>query len=180
MAEPRAERETPTAPLPAGTQERIDRLSALLSAAAPEIRLQVGGNAGGEVVATIDRAEVLAFCRILASSGELAFNHLRFIAGVDQLESGIEIIYSLWSYSRRHGLFLKTLLPSEDPHVASVASIWAAADWHERETAEMFGVLFDGHPEPKHLLLDEDLNIHPLLKAHPLAPIELKQGVNTF
>ena len=118
--------------------------------------------------------------RALYSAPELAFDYLRFISGVDQMDEGIEIVYSLWSYTKRHSLFVKTLLPLASLRVPSVAAIWAGADWHERETAEMFGVIFDGHPELKHLLLDDDMDIHPLLKAHPLAPIELKQGVNAF
>ena len=71
------------------------------------------------------------------------------------------------------------LLPPEDPAVDSITPIWMGADWHERENAEMFGMTFRGHPNPKHLLLDDDMEIHPLLKAHPLAPIELKQGDHT-
>ena len=52
------------------------------------------------------------------------------------------------------------------------------AEWAEREVREMFGVEFEGHPDPRNLLLDEDLDIHPLLKSHPLAEIELPQGVD--
>jgi NADH-quinone oxidoreductase subunit C len=180
MAEARGEREAAAAPLPAGAQEHIDRLSALLRTAAPGIEFEATGNAGGEVVISVDQAAVLPLCQAAHDHPELAFDHLRFISGVDQLDQGIEIVYSLWSYSNRHALFIKTLLPLTSLRVASVTGIWLAADWHERETAEMFGVIFEGHPELKHLLLDEDLEIHPLLKAHPLAPIELKQGVNAF
>lgn len=180
MAEPRAERETPSAPLPPGAQDRIDRLSRLIQAAEPETEFQASANATGEVVLTVDRADLLGLCRAALTSSDLAFDHLRFISGVDQMDAGIEIVYSLWSYAKRQALFVKTMLPLTAPHVASVTGLWAGADWHERETAEMFGVFFDGHPNLKHLLLDEDMEIHPLLKAHPLAPIELKQGVNAF
>lgn len=180
MAESRAEREVPSAAIPPEAQERIDHLSALLAAAAPEVLFQATANVAGEVIISVDRTDLLEVCRAARSSPELSFDHLRFVCGVDQMDAGVEIVYSLWSYSKRHALFIKTLLPLLDPHVASVTGLWAAADWHERETAEMFGVFFDGHPELKHLLLDEDMEIHPLLKAHPLAPVELKQGVNAF
>jgi NADH-quinone oxidoreductase subunit C len=180
MAEARGEREAAAAPLPPEALERIDRVSGLLKSAAPDIIFEAGANAGGEVVVTVGAPSVLLLCQAANSNPDLAFDHLRFIAGVDQMDAGIEIIYSLWSYPKRHSLFIKTLLPLTNLRVPSVTSIWSAADWHERETAEMFGVLFEGHPELKHLLLDEDMEIHPLLKAHPLAPIELKQGVNSF
>src|SRR6266567_1844979 len=180
MAEPRAEREAAAGPLPPGAQERIDRMSALLRSAAPAIQFEASANATGEVVATIDAASVVPLSNAVFSHPDLAFDHLRFICGVDQMDDGIEIVYSLWSYSKRHSLFIKTLLPPTKLRVNSITGIWAAADWHERETAEMFGVIFEGHQELKHLLLDDDLEIHPLLKAHPLATIELKQGVNAF
>jgi NADH-quinone oxidoreductase subunit C len=180
MAEARREREPATTPLPAGAQERIDRLQALFRSAAPGLRFQAGANATGEVVFTVAREDVLPVCRVAFESPELAFDHCRFITGVDQMEQGIELVYALWSYPKRHSVFIKTTLPLTDPRLNSVTSLWATADWHERETAEMFGVIFEGHPNLKHLLLDDDLEIHPLLKAHPLAPIELKQGVNSF
>jgi NADH-quinone oxidoreductase subunit C len=180
MAEARGEREAAAAPLPPGAQERIDRLSALLRTAASGIPFEASANAGGEVVVAVEPADVARLCAAAYSSPDLAFDYLRFISGVDQMDEGIEMIYSLWSYTNRHSLFVKTLLPLTSLRVPSVTGIWAAADWHEREAAEMFGVIFEGHPELKHLLLDDDMEIHPLLKAHPLAPIELKQGVNTF
>jgi NADH-quinone oxidoreductase subunit C len=175
-----AEREAPAAPLPPGAQERIEALSALLRAAAPDVDFQATANALGEVVVAVAPDAALPLCRAVYEHPDLAFNHLRFVSGVDQMDQGIEIVYSLWSYQKHHALFIKTLLPLTGLRVQSVTGIWAGADWHERETAEMFGVIFEGHPELKHLLLDEDMQIHPLLKAHPLAPIELKQGVNAF
>ncbi|HTE84224.1 MAG TPA: NADH-quinone oxidoreductase subunit C [Dehalococcoidia bacterium] len=180
MAEARAERDAAAAPLPTGSQERIDQMTALLRSAAPSISFEASANATGEVIATVDPAAVLVLCQAAKSNPELAFDHLRFISGIDQMDDGIEIVYSLWSYTKRRSLFIKTLLAPAALRVESVAGVWSAADWHERETAEMFGVIFEGHPEMKHLLLDDDMQIHPLLKAHPLAPIEIKQGVNAF
>lgn len=179
MAE-RREREAAVAPLPAGAQERIDALKALFARAVPDIPLEGTANVQGEVILKVEREWLEPLCVVARQNDDLAFNFCRFIAGVDQMDAGIELTYALWSYSRRHSVFIKTTLPLTDPHVASVAGIWATANWHERETAEMFGVVFDGHPDLKHLLLDDDLNIHPLLKAHPLASIEIKQGVNSF
>jgi len=177
MAE--ARREAPSSP-PPGSEERIERLRTLFQAAEPQIRFEASANATGEVVLTVDREDVLPLCRAAFERPELAFDHCRFVTGVDQMDQGIEIVYSFWSYPKRHSVFIKTTVSLADPHLASVTSLWATANWHERETAEMFGVVFDGHPNPKHLLLDDDLEIHPLLKAHPLAPVELKQGVNSF
>jgi NADH-quinone oxidoreductase subunit C len=180
MAEARGDREAPAASLPPGAQERIDRMSALTKSSVPSIDFDASATATGEVIFTIAPSDVLTLCRAAQSHPDLLFDHLRFISGVDQVDEGIEIVYALWSYKHRHSLFIKTLLRPGAMRVDSVSTLWAGADWHERETAEMFGVMFSGHPELKHLLLDDDMQIHPLLKAHPLAQIELKQGVNAF
>jgi len=146
----------------------------------PSLIANAAPNAAGEIAVSVDPAQVLFLCRQAKANPELGFDFLRCLTAIDQMEEGIEIVYTLFSYKNRHTVHLKTLLPPDDPQVDSVTSVWCGADWHERETAEMFGVTFVGHPNPKHLLLDDDMDIHPLLKAHPLAPIELKQGYQTF
>jgi len=159
---------------------RPDRVAALFREHFPSIVLDAGQNAAGETVVTVGKSQVAFLLRQARERPELAFDFLRCLTGVDQLQEGIELIYSLFSYQHRHCVHIKTLLPPDDPTVASVTAIWLGADWHERENAEMFGITFVGHPNPKHLLLDDDMTIHPLLKAHPLAPLELKQGSQTF
>jgi NADH-quinone oxidoreductase subunit C len=61
--------------------------------------------------------------------------------------------------------------------VPTLTGLYTAANWHEREASEMFGFQFAGHPDPRNLLLEEDLHIHPLLKAHPLQKVEILQGI---
>ncbi len=133
-----------------------------------------------DVVLVVDRADLLKVMQHAKHSSKLDMKLLRFISGVDQMEEGIEITYGLKSLTTRRGCLVKTLVPLTDPVVDSVVSVWKAAEWHERETREMFGVQFRGHPDPRNLLLDEDMTIHPLRKAHPLQELELKQGVNVF
>ena len=68
-------------------------------------------------------------------------------------------------------------MPTDDPHVASAVDLWHAADWHERESRDMFGIVFEGHPNLVPLLLPDDMLDHfPLRKDNPLAPIEEWQG----
>jgi len=164
----------------ATTEPQQDPVAALFRERFPSLILEEARNAMGEAMLTIDRREVTLVLRQAHEKPEFGFDFLRCLTGVDQQEQGIEIIYSLFSYKNRHKIHLKVVLPPEEPEVASITPFWVGADWHEREIAEMFGVTFVGHPNPKHLLLDDDMTIHPLLKAHPLAPIELKQGVDTF
>ncbi len=156
-----------------------DPVARLFSNLFPSIVLETGRNGGGETQIRVDPKQITLLLRQAKERPEFGFTFLRCMTGVDQLDQGIELIYSLYSYTNRHAVHIKTLLPAE-PAIDSITPFWLGADWHEREIAEMFGVTFTGHPNPKHLLLDDDMTIHPLLKAHPLAPIELKQGVETF
>jgi NADH:ubiquinone oxidoreductase subunit C len=102
------------------------------------------------------------------------------VTAVDLQDDGIEVVYHLKSLTTKHALTVKAHLPPHDLTVPSVTPIWLGGSWHEREVMEMFGIICVGHPDPRHLLLDEDMRIHPLLKAHPLQDLELKQGVNVF
>ncbi len=157
-----------------------DPVARLFSNLFPSIVREIGRNGGGETELRVDPNQIVLLLRQAKERPEFGFAFLRCMTGVDQLDQGIELIYSLYSYTNRHAIHIKTLLPPAEPTIESITPFWLGADWHEREIAEMFGVTFTGHPNPKHLLLDDDMTIHPLLKAHPLAPIELKQGVETF
>ncbi len=108
----------------------------------------------------------------------LSMDLLRNLTAVDWQEKGLEVVYHLYSIRHRHSVTIKTRLPSQSPALRSATDLYHSADWAERECREMFGIEFDGHPNPRNLLLDEDLDIHPLRKDHPLAPIELLQGVD--
>ncbi len=113
----------------------------------------------------------------LKSRRELAFDFLRNIVATDMVDEGLACKYHFYSFKHRHSLQVSVLTPPGNPHLPSLTGLYAAADWHEREAAEMVGLVFDGHPNPKNLLLDEDIAIHPLLKAHPLQKVELLQGI---
>ena len=108
----------------------------------------------------------------------LSMDLLRNLTAVDWQDDGIEVVYHLYSLRYRHGVCIKTRLTGDAPAIATITDLHMGAEWAEREVREMFGVEFEGHPDPRNLLLDEDLDIHPLLKSHPLAEIELPQGVD--
>ena len=72
---------------------------------------------------------------------------------------------------------MKTHLPADDLLLDTACTVWRAANWYEREAAEMFGVRFTGHPDPRTLLMPEEMtDTFPLRKDHPLAEIEVLQG----
>jgi NADH-quinone oxidoreductase subunit C len=101
------------------------------------------------------------------------------VSGVDWQEEGLEVAYHLYSFTKNHSITVKTRVTYEDANVPSVAEIYPAANWHERETRDMFGINFEGHPDLRPLLLPEDMTDHfPLRKENPLQEIEEWQGEN--
>ena len=120
---------------------------------------------------TVSRDDLLRVMEGAARDERLQFDFLRCLSGVDYLTE-LEVVYHLYSYSLHHGVAIKVRCPYEDPHVPTVSHIWQTANWHERETLEMFGIVFDGHPDLRPLLTEEGLGYYILRKTHPLADIE--------
>ena len=114
----------------------------------------------------INRENLIDVCTWLKEKG---FDHLSSVVGVDYPEN-FEVVYHLWSYSLKELISLKVPVPKDDPKIQSVTSIWRGANWHERETAEMFGITFEGHPDPRKLLLPDDFEGYPLRKDFKLKP----------
>jgi NADH-quinone oxidoreductase subunit C len=92
-----------------------------------------------------------------------------WLSAVDELDQGFRVVAHLWSTRSRHGVLLRTLVPHDAPAVATVVHIYPGAAWHERETHEMFGIDFPGHPDLKPLLLPPEFDGHPLRKDFVLA-----------
>lgn len=91
------------------------------------------------------------------------------------VDGGYRIVTHLWSIAGRYGVLLRAEVPRTHPVIDSVVDLYPGAAWHERETAEMFGVRFAGHPDPRPLLLADASGRHPLRKDHPLITREERQ-----
>jgi NADH-quinone oxidoreductase subunit C len=101
---------------------------------------------------------------------ELHFDFLVFVTAIDRpARNGIELVYRLFSYGTKASCVLRALLPRGAARVQTVSDMYRTAEWHERETAEMFGIEFIDHPDPRKLLLPDDLDGYPLRKdfSHP-------------
>ena len=145
-------------------------IAQLLQSVMPDARFDITATPIDECV-TVQRDDFSRVMETLFRDDRLAFDYLRCQSGVDYLTE-LESVYHLYSFKNRHSLAVKVRCPYSDPHVPTVSHLWAAANWHERETHEMFGMVFDGHPDLRPLLLEEGLGYYPLLKSHPLAEIE--------
>lgn len=103
---------------------------------------------------------------------EVGLTFFDFLTASDELNDGFRVVTHLadfWGGSHVDHLMIRTLIPRETPRLASLADVYAGANWHERETAEMFGITFDGHPNPAPLLLPDGFEGHPLRKEFVLA-----------
>ena len=129
------------------------------------------------VIIEVARDDVSKVMPVAKNDPRLDLKFLRVLFGVDHEAAGFEVVYELMSLEKGHTVTIKTRLSPDDAKVASVASLWNAADWHERETRDMFGIEFDGHPHLVPLLLPEDMTDHyPLRKSNQLVEIEEWQG----
>jgi NADH-quinone oxidoreductase subunit C len=77
-----------------------------------------------------------------------------------------ELVYRMRSRELQVGMFLKTRVPRENPRIESVTSLWPGAEWHEREVFDLFGIVFEGHPDLRRILLPDDWEGHPLRKDY--------------
>ena len=130
-----------------------------------------------DAVVHVEAEHLLELVTGMKDRRELAFDFLRNITATDMVEAGLRASYHLYSFKHHHAIQVDVDTPPGNPHIPTLTGLYYAADWMEREAAEMVGLVFDGHPNPKNLLLEEDLRIHPLLKAHPLQKVEMLQGI---
>jgi NADH-quinone oxidoreductase subunit C len=116
------------------------------------------------------RDQLPAIARVLRDHPDLRFTFLADITAVDvhPAEPRFELIYILVSIAHRLRLRLKVRLAGEDARVPTLTSLWQAANWLEREVWDMFGIQFDGHPDPRRLLMPEDWDGFPLRKDYPV------------
>ena len=163
--------------------DAAEREAALAQSLWPEVDRALSGISARpelgalDVIVHIPKDELIRGLSALKGDEALHFDYLRCLCGVDNEEEGVEIVYHLYSIDRRHNLTVKTTLANDDLTVDTATGVWKAANWLERETAEMFGVRFGGHPDPRTLLLPEEMtDSFPLRKDHPLAEIEVLQG----
>ena len=132
-------------------------------------------NALGETTVIVPREHIVEACRFLKTTPGLNFDLLTDLCGFDrgpEEEPRFEVNYHLFSTTRYHRLRLKVVLNEEDAHVQTVTGVWRTANWHERETYDLFGVIFDGHPDLRRILLPEDWQGHALRKDFPLRGYE--------
>ncbi|MCZ7356387.1 MAG: NADH-quinone oxidoreductase subunit C [Candidatus Methanoperedens sp.] len=109
-----------------------------------------------------------ALLKVAGNAKKMGFEHLSVITGVDYGDR-FEVIYNFFSYSRKQNLVLKVILDHDNPEVDSLTPIWKGADWLERETYDLVGIKFAGHPNLVRILLPEGWSGHPLRKDYDMS-----------
>jgi NADH-quinone oxidoreductase subunit C len=133
----------------------------------------------GEITFYVQRERILELCRTLRDDPGLRFELCSSVSGVDygvDVEQRLHVVYHLLSMTYRRRIRLEVALDIDDPRLPSVVEVYPTADWHERETWDMFGVIFDGHPALTRILMPDDWDGHPQRKDYPLGgiPVEYK------
>jgi NADH-quinone oxidoreductase subunit C len=150
------------------SMEFVEKLKAENGAWIAEIK-----DALGEITLTVPAESIVDVCSSLKSSH--GFDLLADLCGADrgpEEDPRFEVNYHLFSTKHHKRLRLKVLLSEDHPHVKTVSGIWKTANWHERETFDLFGVIFDDHPDLRRILLPSDFDGHALRKDYPLRGYE--------
>ncbi len=137
--------------------------------------------AHGEMTLHIRRERLLEVAQTLRDAPDLRFELLSSVSGVDYLEIDptgrrLHSVYHLTSLTYRRRLRLEVSVTAEDPHIPSLVGIYPTADWHERETWDFFGIIYDGHHGLTRIMMPDDWDGHPQRKDYPLGgvPVEYK------
>jgi len=122
----------------------------------------------GEDTVFVEKERIREVSRYLRE--ELGFTYFIDLGGIDRFEETdrYEVFYNVVSLERQKRIRMKVRVDEDDMHVPSVVSIWKAANWNEREAYDMFGLIFDGHPDLRRMYMPEDFEYHPLRKEFPL------------
>ena len=139
----------------------------------PDDALLASGVLAGDDWITVSRSRVRDALRALKTQGYESFV---FLTCVDHLATPVmerpaerfELVYQLRDMKRRHELRVRVFVPEDDPTAPSVADVFAPANWDERETWDMFGISFEGHPNLTRILMPDDWIGHPLRRDFPV------------
>ena len=131
----------------------------------------------GELTIFVPREHLRETVKAFRDDAHLRFEICVSVSGVhypQQTGAELHVVYHLLSITHNRRVRLEVTAPDDDPHVPSVVATYPMADWHERETWDMFGILFDGHPSLTRILMPDDWVGHPQRKDYPLGGIDIQ------
>ena len=131
--------------------------------------LQDAGEAYGHAVVTVAPGRYRELMVVLRDDPEFDCDYFDFTSAVDYPDREVfELVTHVYSTSWRHHVRVKVPIPRAEPRIETVSDVYPGANWHERETWELFGIVFEGHPHLVKLVLPEPFEGHPLRKDFEL------------
>ena len=146
-------------------EQALQRVESALGQRARDLSLTYG-----QIDFTCDPSELVAVATALRDDPELRLEFFTFLTAIDRSEfaddpGGLEVLVHLYAPDRAVHVNIHVPLDAERPTCPTLTGLFRGSDWHERETAEMFGIHFEGHPKLVNLYLPEDFEGHPLLRS---------------
>jgi NADH-quinone oxidoreductase subunit C len=144
-------------------------LSTAVKAIEAKFKIRKKDEFRGETTLHVERAEIKELCRF--AKEDIGFSYLVDVSGVDHFgeEPRFEVVYELYHLEKGDHLRLKIQVSEDELEVPTVSDLWPTAEWHERETFDMFGIKFAGNPDLRRILMWEGYPFYPLRKDFPLA-----------
>ncbi|MGE5481574.1 MAG: NADH-quinone oxidoreductase subunit C [Bacteroidota bacterium] len=149
-------------PAPAVTRDALIESAERLRHELPKLDPKIRPDGWLEV--SVPRESLDEVSRLLRD--RLGYDYLLLLTGVDWKEKGFQIVLHLAGLARGERLVVTVDVPREDPRCPSVVSVWPTANWHERETWDLMGIRFEGHPDLRRILMKEGWEGHPLRKDY--------------
>jgi NADH/F420H2 dehydrogenase subunit C len=132
---------------------------------------------GGIPAIDVAPEHLVETCRFLRD--QMSFDLLSSVSGVDMLDGRFDVVYHLRSMQRGWLMQVKVRAAGDPPEVESVISVWPTANWLERETFDLFGIVFTGHPDLRRILLDDEFEGYPLRKSFRPTPLTVHDRATT-
>lgn len=126
-----------------------------------------------ELTILVNKKSIVEILKFLRDDDELSFDLLIDVCGLDRAKrkDRFEVIYNIFSIKNRQRIRIKARVDETDCMIDSVSSIYPTANWHERETYDMFGIKFNNHPDLRRIYMPEEFEYYPLRKDFPLMGI---------
>jgi NADH-quinone oxidoreductase subunit C len=152
-------------------QEIHDRLKVQFGEAIVDFK----ADASAEPWIRIDPLRTREIGFFLRDTPEFQFDSLMCVSGVDNNDGTLSTVYHLYSIPHKHRLVLKAIVTKDNPQTQSVEAVWKTANWHERESFDLLGIIYTGHPDLRRILCPYDWEGHPLRKDYK--PPEFYNGM---
>lgn len=143
-----------------------------LSAAIPNVQLEFS-EYKDELTLQVAKKDIVEVCKLLKNDSELKFIICEDVTAIDwaKRKNRFTVVYHLFSLKNKFRLVVKADVDESDCNIDSVSSIWKAANWHEREVYDMYGINFNNHPDLRRMYMPEEFEHYPLRKDFPLLGI---------